>query len=177
MAFLGGIALSEDPGHIPLDFFVDIICGFLIGYTFYRAGNTMKLHTFFVTASPVILYLSAGLFSKAVLQFQKNKWAHLIGTTVDIDSLKYCDARQSVFRLTCCSPDVNTEGGWQFFNALLGWTNSPTIGSVVAYVLHWIFVVFVLVVMKVTDRKRIRLGRERIGFKSMIANWVIGRKK
>ncbi|KAJ3110218.1 hypothetical protein HK100_003112, partial [Physocladia obscura] len=177
MAFLGGIALSVDPGQIPLAFFAGIICGFLIGYAIYRAGNTMKLHTFFVTASLVILYLSAGLFSKAVLQFQKNKWAHLIGSTTDVDSLKYYDVRQSVFHLTCCNPDVNTEGGWQFFNALLGWTNSPTIGSVVAYVVYWMFVVLVLVTVKVMDRRRIRLGRERVGFKRMIANWVTGTKK
>ena len=40
----------------------------------------------------------------------------------------------------CCNPDLNGGGFWGIFNALLGWQNSATVGSVVSYNLYWIAV-------------------------------------
>jgi high-affinity iron transporter len=42
--------------------------------------------------------------------------------------------------LQCCSPTTNGGSGWGVFNAILGWTNSATYGSVISYNLYWILV-------------------------------------
>lgn len=48
----------------------------------------------------------------------------------------------------CCSPSLNGGGGWGIFNAILGWTNSATYGSVIAYNVYWIFVMLGFVVLR-----------------------------
>ncbi|KAJ3232405.1 high-affinity iron permease [Chytriomyces hyalinus] len=171
MVFLGGIAISDDPGHIPLGVLAGIIVGILIGWIIYRAGNTMKLHTFFVSATILILYLAAGLWSKSVLSFETNEWGRLIGVA-DADSSKFYNVKKSVWHLTCCDPKDPNLGGWQLFNAIFGWTNSPTIGSVVAYIVYWIFISISLVAMKLMDRRRERLGLERVPVKRIIKEAV-----
>ena len=37
---------------------------------------------------------------------------------------------------------MNGGGGWGIFNAILGWTNSATYGSVISYNVYWIAVMF-----------------------------------
>lgn len=39
------------------------------------------------------------------------------------------------------NPELNGGGGWGIFNALFGWTNSATYGSVLAYNLYWLAVI------------------------------------
>ncbi|KAI8618005.1 iron permease FTR1 family-domain-containing protein [Chytriomyces sp. MP71] len=167
MIFLGGIAISDDPGHIPLAVLAGLLVGIAIGYVIYRAGSTMKLHTFFISATVLILYLAAGLFSKSVWSFELNTWAHQVGST-DPDTLRHYNVQTNVWHLQCCDPQNAAQGGWQLFNAILGWTNSPTVGSVVSYILFWLGVSALLVGMKLMDRRRVRLGREKVGFKRMI---------
>ncbi|KAJ3198905.1 high-affinity iron permease [Entophlyctis luteolus] len=178
MVFLGGVSItvpkyyiiigiSEDAGHIPLAVIVGLLCGAMIGFAIYRAGNTMKLHTFFISATVVILYLCAGLFSKSVLMFQRDKFVKAVGAS-DADTLTYYDVFQTVWHLDCCNPDDTSAGGWQLFQAILGWTNSPTIGSIVGYIMYWLLIAGVLVWMKLAERRRMRLGKEKVGFKKMI---------
>ncbi|ORY29240.1 hypothetical protein BCR33DRAFT_724750 [Rhizoclosmatium globosum] len=160
MLFLGGIAISEDPGHIPLAIIGALTAGLALGYAIFRAGNSMKLQTFFLSATITIFYLSSGLMAKSVWAFQKNEWNILIGS------------KQSVWHLNCCNPDDPRQGGWQLFNALFGWHSSPTIGSVTAYIIYWFTISGVLVGMKLMDRRRARLGREKVGMKRMIKEWI-----
>jgi high-affinity iron transporter len=55
--------------------------------------------------------------------------------------------------LQCCSPELNGGGGWGIFNAILGWTNSATYGSVISYNLYWIAIITALVVMRYRELK------------------------
>lgn len=48
----------------------------------------------------------------------------------------------------CCSPNVPNNGGWGIFNAILGWTNSATYGSVISYNLYWLCVMIGFIVMR-----------------------------
>lgn len=41
----------------------------------------------------------------------------------------------------CCSPQLNGGGAWGILNALLGWTNSATYGSVISYNVYWAVVI------------------------------------
>ena len=47
----------------------------------------------------------------------------------------------SVWHVNCCNPEINGGGGWGIFNAIFGWTNSATYGSVLAYNLYWLVVI------------------------------------
>lgn len=55
--------------------------------------------------------------------------------------------------MQCCSPKVNGGNGWGFFNALLGWTNSATYGSVISYNLYWLFVISAFFVLRFKEVK------------------------
>lgn len=45
------------------------------------------------------------------------------------------------WHLDCCNPENNYDnGGWMIFNAIFGWTNSATYGSVIGYVMYWVAV-------------------------------------
>lgn len=59
--------------------------------------------------------------------------------------------------MNCCNPEVKDNGGWGIFNAILGWQNSATVGSVVSYCMYWIFVTFALIVMRI-DENRVARG-------------------
>jgi high-affinity iron transporter len=48
----------------------------------------------------------------------------------------------------CCNPESNNGSGWGIFNAILGWTNSATYGSVISYNLYWIAVMTAFVVLR-----------------------------
>jgi len=56
--------------------------------------------------------------------------------------------------VNCCSPENKADnGGWGIFNAILGWQNSATIGSVVSYCVYWIFVTAALIIMRIDERR------------------------
>ena len=38
--------------------------------------------------------------------------------------------------------------GWQIFNAILGWTNTATLGTILAYVFYWILIIVTLIYLK-----------------------------
>lgn len=52
----------------------------------------------------------------------------------------------------CCNPDLNGGGFWGIFNAVLGWQNSATIGSVISYNLYWLAVTMGFLVMIYKDK-------------------------
>lgn len=55
--------------------------------------------------------------------------------------------------MQCCSPTLNGGNGWGFFNALFGWTNSATYGSVISYNLYWLCVIVWFLVMRYREVK------------------------
>jgi high-affinity Fe2+/Pb2+ permease len=97
----------------------------------------------------LMLLIGAGLFSKAIWSFQENAFNNLLGADVDDaggDGPGSYDVRGNVWHLDCCNPE--TDMPWGIFNAVLGWTNSATQGSVLSYVFYWVMVIVVLVYMK-----------------------------
>lgn len=80
------------------------------------------------------------------------RWYVRLGADVDDaggDGPGSFDVRGNVWHLNCCNPENNFDNdGWSIFNAIFGWTNSATIGSVLSYVFYWLAVMVVLVIMK-----------------------------
>lgn len=81
---------------------------------------------------------------------ENNTWNHEIGgesEEMGAGPGSY-DIRQSVWHVNCCSPLQGGGGGWGIFNAILGWTNSATYGSVLSYNFYWLAVILWFVLMR-----------------------------
>ncbi len=53
----------------------------------------------------------------------------------------------------CCNAGINGGGGWGIFNALFGWQNSATYGSVISYNLYWVCVIIAFLAMRYNEKK------------------------
>lgn len=125
-------------------------------------------------ASTCLLYLvAAGLFSRGVWAFEQQQWNSVVGSDASElgDGAGSYDIDKSVWHVNvslgtiprvcqttltcrqCCNPELNGGGGWGFFNAILGWTNSATYGSVISYNLYWIFVMISFLIMRYREVK------------------------
>ncbi|KAL9607318.1 MAG: hypothetical protein Q9167_007760 [Letrouitia subvulpina] len=51
------------------------------------------------------------------------------------------------------NPYINGGGGWGIFNAILGWQNSATLGSVISYNLYWLTVIVAFLAMGYNEKK------------------------
>lgn len=58
------------------------------------------------------------------------------------------DVDGNVWHLPYGNPENPNNGGWQIFNAILGWNNTATVGTILAYIFYWLFVIGALVYMK-----------------------------
>ncbi|KAK9494178.1 iron permease FTR1 family-domain-containing protein [Lipomyces doorenjongii] len=141
IVFIGGVSLSAPPSSIPLSVFAGFLCGAGVGYFIYKGGNRVKIQVF-LTISTCFLYLvAAGLISRAIWYFENYQWSQLVGGDVAETGSgpgSY-NIRKSVWHVNCCNP--LTDDWWMIFQALLGWQNSATYGSVISYNLYWLGVI------------------------------------
>ncbi|KIP03391.1 iron permease FTR1 [Phlebiopsis gigantea 11061_1 CR5-6] len=162
--FVGGVSLGQPATSIPLAAVVGLICGLICGYIIYTFASRTTLTVFLVVMTNFILLIGAGLFSRAVWAFQEQRFNHLLGADVDDaggDGPGSFDVRGNVWHLDCCNPDDNFDNsGWSLFNAIFGWTNSATLGSVLGYVFYWLAAIVTLVAMKWKEGRTKVLGRE-----------------
>lgn len=116
-------------------------------------GNVASLQIFLIVSTCFLYLVAAGLFSKGVWSFEINAWNKIIGgdaAEVGSGPGSY-DIRKSVWHVNCCNPEIGGGGGWGIFNAILGWTNSATIGSVLSYNLYWIVVIAMFGAMRYNE--------------------------
>ncbi|KAF6821672.1 high-affinity iron transporter [Colletotrichum sojae] len=133
--FIAGVSFSAPATAVPLPVVVGLLVGALVGYLLYKGGSTAKLQAFLVASTCLLYLVAAGLFSKAVWDFEQQQWNNVVGGDVAElgDGPGSYDIEKSVWHVNCCGPSLNGGGGWGIFNAILGWTNSATYGSVIAY--------------------------------------------
>ncbi|KAF9439086.1 high-affinity iron permease [Entomortierella beljakovae] len=151
IVFIGGVTFTETSKAIPAAVIVGLFCGCLIGYILYRGGNRMNLHVFFTASTYLLLLLAAGLVAKGVAAFESYAWNKAINAQGDDSG--YYDPRNNVWALTCCDPKANNQGFAQLMNALFGWSNIASIGTIVCYIGYWIIVIVSLVYMKLKSRR------------------------
>ncbi|KAI0406375.1 plasma membrane iron permease [Xylaria palmicola] len=155
IVFIAGVSFSAPATAVPLPVVIGLIVGSIVGYILYRGGTTTRLQ-YFLIASTCLLYLvGAGLFSRAVWYFESQQWNNIVGgDAAELGSGPGSyDIDKSVWHVNCCSPEFNGGGGWGIFNAIFGWTNSATYGSVISYNVYWIAIVAALVTMRYRELK------------------------
>ncbi|KAI8948499.1 iron permease FTR1/Fip1/EfeU [Xylaria longipes] len=155
IVFIAGVSFSAPATSVPLPVVVGLIVGIIVGYVLYRGGTTTRLQYFLIVSTCLLYLVGAGLFSRAIWYFEAQQWNNIVGSdaaelgagpgSYDID--------KSVWHVNCCNPELNGGGGWGIFNAILGWTNSATYGSVIAYNLYWIAIVIALGAMRYRELK------------------------
>ncbi|THX60212.1 plasma membrane iron permease [Aureobasidium pullulans] len=153
VVFIGGVSLGLPATSFPLAVICGLAAGCLIGFLIYRGGNMASLQMFLIISTCVLYLVAAGLFSKAVWFFENNAWGKMIGgdaSEVGSGPGSY-DITKSVWHVNCCNPEINTSG-WGLANSVLGWQNSATYGSVLAYNFYWIAVIVAFVSMRCKEQ-------------------------
>ncbi|KAG6025105.1 hypothetical protein E4U41_001606 [Claviceps citrina] len=164
VVFVAGVTFSAPAYAVPLPVVVGLLVGGFIGWLLYKGGSTARLQIFLVASTCLLYLVAAGLFSRGVWHLEAQMWNNAIGGdagetgsgpgSYDID--------RSVWHVNCCSPTAPNDGGWGVFNAILGWQNSATYGSVIAYNVYWLFVMAAFAIMRFKETKgRYPFGRAK----------------
>ncbi|CAH2355416.1 iron transporter Fth1p [[Candida] railenensis] len=170
VVFIGGIGMSSPPSTIPLSIVAGIAFGAVIGYLLYKGGNHLSLQYFLIFSTCFLYMVSAGLTSRGVWFLELEQFVRACGG-LDVSETgsgpgSY-DIGKSVWHVNCCNG--LTDGWWMVFNAIFGWTNSATYGSVGSYCAYWLLVIIWL---------EVRLHEEREGVLPFIpVKWQLKRIK
>ncbi|KAK1990211.1 iron permease FTR1 family protein, partial [Colletotrichum falcatum] len=152
--FIVGVGVGETPASIAASALLGLALGAVVGYFIYRGSRNAPIQLFLIVSTCFLYLIAAGLFSKGVWHFEQNEWNKIVGgDAAELGSGPGSyDIRRSVWHLNCCNPDLNGGGFWGIFNAVLGWQNSATVGSVVSYNLYWAAVATGFFVMICKDK-------------------------
>ncbi|KAE8352495.1 iron permease FTR1 [Aspergillus coremiiformis] len=138
--YVGGVGLGLPATSFPLAVVTGLAAGLLVGYIIYKGGKETSMQIFLIISTCFLYLVAAGLFSRGVWYFENHAWNKIVGGDASETGSgpgSY-NIQQSVWHVNCCNPMFEGGGGWGIFNALLGWTNSATYGSVISYNLYWI---------------------------------------
>ncbi|KAM4059872.1 iron permease FTR1 family protein [Hirsutella rhossiliensis] len=155
VVFTAGVSFTAPATAVPLPVVVGLFVGILIGWVLYKGGSTARMHLFLVVSTCLLYLVAAGLFSRGVWHLEAQKWNDAVGgdaAETGAGPGSY-DIDKSVWHVNCCQPTGPNAGGWSIFNAILGWTNSATYGSVISYNVYWIAVIIGFIVMRFHETK------------------------
>ena len=139
VVFIGGVSLSLPASAFPLPVICGVFAAVAVGYLLYRGGNSLPIQIFMIASSSLLSLIAAGMFSKSIWSLQYYAFAQQIeeGNTVPSYNIL-----ESVWHVNCCDPEADY--GWDIFNAILGWQNSATYGSIISYNVYWIGLIVAL---------------------------------
>ncbi|ABN67490.2 plasma membrane iron permease [Scheffersomyces stipitis CBS 6054] len=147
VVFVGGVGLSSPATAFPIPVITGLIAGIAVGTLLYYSGSTVSLQIFLIISTGILYLIAAGLFSRGIWYFEN----HLFSVQTGGDASENgsgpgtYDIAKSVWHVNCCNPE--TDNGWDVFNALLGWQNSATYGSVISYNIYWLVIIAVILLM------------------------------
>ncbi|RDA85347.1 hypothetical protein CP532_1250 [Ophiocordyceps camponoti-leonardi (nom. inval.)] len=155
VVFIAGVSFSSPATAVPLAVAVGLGLGILVGWLLYKGASAAKLQLFLVISTCLLYLVAAGLFSRGVWHLEAQQWNIAVGGdaaetgsgpgSYDID--------KSVWHVNCCSPTGPQSGIWGLLNAVFGWQNSATYGSVISYNMYWIAVITAFVIMRLRETK------------------------
>ncbi|KAI9734191.1 MAG: hypothetical protein M1818_006602 [Claussenomyces sp. TS43310] len=155
VVFVAGVSFSTPATSVPLPVVIGLIAGIAVGYFIYKGGASSKLQVFLIISTCFLYLVAAGLFSRAVWYLQAQDWNNAVGS--DAAELgagpgSY-DITKSIWHVNFGNPELNGGGGWGIFNAILGWQNSATYGSVISYNVYWIAIILGFFAMRYNEVK------------------------
>ncbi|KAI5057536.1 hypothetical protein GOP47_0027965 [Adiantum capillus-veneris] len=139
--FLGGVGLEGSGTAYPIPAIVGIFCGIAVGYVLYKGGSVTAFRWFLGAATLLLLVIAAGLFTGSVHEFEE-----------------YTHHEVKIWELECCYQGGNNF--WTVFNAVAGWRNEATQGTLGAYISYWIFVVIALIFLRYKWRREAELENQ-----------------
>lgn len=152
VVFVGGVSLGLPATAFPIPVNTGILAGLLVGFLIYRGGNYMTIQYFLIASTCVLYLIAAGMFSKAIWSLQFYKFQQEVGGDVaeSGDGPGSYNIDQTVWHVNCCNPE--RDHGWDVFNAILGWQNTGTYGSVISYNIYWLFIIVAICFMLYEER-------------------------
>ncbi|KIW14005.1 hypothetical protein PV08_06786 [Exophiala spinifera] len=152
VVFVGGVSLGLPATAFPIPVITGILAGLLVGFLIYRGGNYMTIQYFLIASTCVLYLIAAGMFSKSIWSLQFYKFAQQVGGDVaeSGNGPGSYNIKQTVWHVNCCSPEI--DHGWDIFNAILGWQNTATYGSVISYNIYWLFIIVCICFMLYEER-------------------------
>lgn len=153
IVFIAGVSLGHPAYSYPLSVFLGLVCGCGVGYILYVFGSKMSLRWFLVGSTCFLYLIAAGLFSRSVWYLQMYKFSQQTGGDVAENGSgpgSY-NIKQTVWHVNCCNPELNNNG-WGIFNALFGWQNTGTYGSVISYNCYWIAIMVMITCLIYEER-------------------------
>ncbi len=152
IVFVGGVSINSPATSFPLPVVVGLIAGVSVGVLLYFFGSSISLQIFLVFSTCILYLIAAGLFSRGVWFFENYQFNKQTGgdAAENGSGPGTYDINKSVWHVNCCNP--LTDNGWDIFNALLGWQNSATYGSVISYNVYWLVLIIVLLLMSYEEK-------------------------
>ena len=152
VVFIGGVSLSLPVTAFPLPVVCGLSAALAVGYLLWRGSNAMSVQYFLIGSTSLLYLIAAGMFSKAVWLLQYHAFARRVGGDVAEagSGPGSYDISQTVWHVNCCNPE--TDAGWDVFNAILGWQNTATYGSVISYCAYWIALIFAVACLLYEER-------------------------
>ncbi|KAI1826941.1 iron permease FTR1/Fip1/EfeU [Xylaria intraflava] len=155
IVFIAGVSFSAPATSVPLPVVVGLLVGSAVGYLLYKGGASTRLQFFLVLSTCLLYLVGAGLFSRSVWFLENQQWNKVVGgDAAELGSGPGSyDIDKSVWHVNCCNPEAGGGSGWGILNAIFGWTNSATYGSVIAYNVYWIAIMVALGIMRYRELK------------------------
>lgn len=178
VVFVGGVSLGQPATSIPIAAIVGLISGISCGFIIYQFASRATLRIFLIIMTNFLLLIGAGLFSRATAAFETNAFNHIVGANIDDTGGTGPGSYRvqgNVWHLDCCSPASGQN--WSIFNAIFGWDNNATIGSVLSYIFYWLAVIIALAYMKYTEGRIKLFGRGSAAYRRHIARRSSGDEK
>lgn len=147
VVFVGGVGLTSPASSFPIPVIVGLIAGIAVGTLLYYFGSSISLQIFLIISTCILYLIAAGLFSRGIWYFETYVFNQATGGDASENGSGpgTYNIKKSVWHVNCCNPE--TDNGWDVFNALLGWQNSATYGSVISYNMYWLAVIVTLLLM------------------------------
>ncbi|KAJ3154912.1 hypothetical protein HDU86_004431 [Geranomyces michiganensis] len=152
--FMFGVGVSDPPGSLPIAVICGLVTGAVLGWLIYVAGSRIKLKYFFIVSTCFLFLVAAGLFTRAIRSFESEYWNRSLlypsgsGDDGDAPPIAY---KNSLWWLDCCDFRSN---GWSIFNALFGWNEKGSIGTVTGYCMYWVALSTWLIGIRIFERRR-----------------------
>ncbi|ODQ65556.1 FTR1-domain-containing protein [Nadsonia fulvescens var. elongata DSM 6958] len=168
VVFLGGLGMSQNYTAFPLAVVTAISLGSVIGCGMYKYGNSVSINYFLIGSTCFLYMVAAGLFSRGVWFLELQQFINHVGSDVSESGSGHgsYDVTKSIWHVNCCNGQ--TDGIWMILNALIGWQNSPTYGTIVAYNIYWIAVITSVFCM---------LFKEKHGYNPILPKFLQKKKK